>query len=174
MRSSPIQSVRHLPSTSMPAAISAPPAVYHSMSSAFTPPVREASRSGYAAFWLCLRLNQGVYVDRTGLDTQLWSAITMYRIDLYCWSEYPEWPCQQGYIHHSCSYRNAPAQPGLATKHPPYSHRPHSVGPRGVIHPQSPPHHPRNTFTLGQISSINTWVEEGPSPTIFHLSVKLE
>ena len=138
MLNSPVQSMRHLPSTSTPAAISAPIAVQHSMSSAFIPTAREASCSGYA--FDSTRASMS-----TGRDSILSSGPPRQRTE----STSTIGPGIQNGPMSAGLYTSQPliSQRTISAGSPPpnvplYSHRAHSVGPRGVLHPQSPPHHP--------------------------------
>ena len=138
MLNSPVQSMRHLPSTSTPAAIPAPIAVQHSMSSAFIPPAREASCSGYA--FDSTRASMS-----TGRDSILSSGPPRQRTE----STSTVGPGIQNGPMSAGLYTSQPliSQRTISAGSPPpnvplYSHRPRSVGPRGALHPQSPPHHP--------------------------------
>ena len=141
MLNSPVQSMRPLPSTSTPAAVPAPLSVQQPMSSAFIPPARESSCSGYA--FDSTRASMS-----TGRDSILSSG--------------PPRPRTESTSTVGPSIQNGPMSAGLYLLQPlpsqriisvgspppnashsrPYSHRPQSVGPHGVLHPHSPPHPP--------------------------------
>jgi hypothetical protein len=141
MLNSPVHSMRPLPSASTPAAVSAPLPVQQPMSSAFIPLARESSCSGYAFDSTRASLS-------TGRDSILSSG--------------PSRPRTESTSTVGPSIQNGPMSAGLYPLQPlsnqrtisvgspppnashsrPYSHRPHSVGPRGVLHSHSPPHPP--------------------------------
>ena len=138
MLNSPVQSMRHLPSTSTPAAISASIVVQHSMSSAFIPTAREASCSGYA-------FDSARASMSTGRDSILSSGPPRQRTE----STSTVGPGIQNGPTSAGLYTSQPfiSQRTISAGSPPpnvplYSHRLHSVGPRGVLHPPSPPHRP--------------------------------
>ena len=146
MLNSPVQSMRPLPPTSMPAALSAPLLVQQSMSSAFIPPARESSYSGYA--FDSTRASMS-----TGRDSISSSGPPRQRTE------------STSTVGPSPSGQNGPMSAGLYPPQPtvwqrtipvgspppnlpqsqPYSYQPPSVGTRGaahVLYPQSLSHPP--------------------------------
>ena len=140
MLNSPVQSMRPLPSTSTPAAVSAPLPVQQSLSSAFIPPARESSCSGYAFDSTRASISTGRdSIPSSGPPRQRTESTSTIGPSIQ------NGPMSAG-LYSSSSQRpiSVGSPPPNATHSQPYSHQP-PIGPRGVahvLHPQSPPHVP--------------------------------
>jgi hypothetical protein len=144
MPNSPVQSMRPLPSASTPAAVSAPLPVQQPMSSAFIPLARESSCSGYAFDSTRASLSTGRDSILSSGPSRPHDHVPNRPLRLYRdgGSEYPK----RTYVGRAISITLRTilvgSPPPNASHSRPYSHRPHSVGPRGVLHSHSPPHPP--------------------------------